>query len=149
MRAILGAAGLSLMVACAAAAQGDTPAQAEIRAALTQWMADFNAGKADKVCDLFAPDLVAQYRGQPERGYEALCGLLKRSLNDRGKRYNYALAIEEIIVEGDIAVVRLTWTLDVRSAEGESTSVEPGFDIFRRQPDGSWKIARYIAYELP
>ena len=24
--------------------------------------------------------------------------------------------------------------------------IEPGMDIFRRQPDGSWKIMRYMAY---
>jgi steroid delta-isomerase len=141
---------LSFALASAAAAQGDTPAQAAIRAALTQWMADFNAGRAEKVCDLFARDLVAQYRGQPERGWDALCDLLKRSLADRGKTYSYALAIKEILVEGDLAVVRLTWTLTVRGKDAaEATSVEPGIDIFRRQADGSWKISRYIGYESP
>jgi uncharacterized protein (TIGR02246 family) len=140
---------LSLALICSAAAQGDTPAQAAIRAALTQWMADFNAGRAEKVCDLFARDLVAQYRGQPERGWDALCDLLKRSLADRGKTYSYALAIHEILVEGDLGVVRLTWTLTVRGKDGEATSVEPGIDIFRRQADGSWKISRYLAYESP
>jgi steroid delta-isomerase len=141
---------VSLALLSPAAAQSDTPAQAAIRAALTQWMADFNAGRADKVCDLFARDLVAQYRGQPERGYDALCDLLRRSLADRGKTYNYALAIKEVLVEGDLAVVRLDWTLTVRAKDGaETTSVEPGMDIFRRQPDGSWKISRYVAYESP
>jgi steroid delta-isomerase len=132
-------------------AQGDTPAQAAIRATLTQWMADFNAGKVDKVCDLFARDLVAQYRGQGERGYDALCDLLKRSLGDRSKSYRYALAIKEILVEGDLAVVRLTWTLTVRGkdAVGETTAEEPGMDVFRRQSDGTWKISRYLAYESP
>jgi uncharacterized protein (TIGR02246 family) len=135
---------LALVIASAAAAQSDTPAQAAIRAALTQWMADFNAGKAEKVCDLFARDVVAQYRGQPERGYDALCDLLKRSLGDRSKSYRYALAIKEILVEGDLAVVRLTWTLTVRGTEaaGETTMEEPGMDIFRRQSDGTWKISR-------
>jgi steroid delta-isomerase len=150
MRALLRGAVLSLAFVSAAVAQGDTPTQAAIRAALTQWMADFNAGRAEKVCDLFAPDLVAQYRGQPERGYDALCDLLKRSLADRGKTYSYALAIHEILVEGDLAVVRLTWTLKVRGKDAaETTSVEPGIDIFRRQADGSWRISRYIAYESP
>jgi uncharacterized protein (TIGR02246 family) len=150
MRTCLRAGLVSLALACAAAAQGDTPAQAAIRAALTQWMADFNAGRAEKVCDLFARDLVAQYRGQPERDWDALCDLLRRSLADRDKSYSYALAIREILVEGDLAVVRLTWTLKVRGKDAaETTSVEPGIDIFRRQADGSWKISRYIGYESP
>jgi ketosteroid isomerase-like protein len=141
---------VSLALISPAAAQGDTPAQVAIRAALTQWMADFNAGRAEKVCDLFARDLVAQYRGQPERDWDALCDLLKRSLADRDKSYSYALAIREILVEGDLAVVRLTWTLKVRGKDAaETTSVEPGIDIFRRQADGSWKISRYIGYESP
>ena len=150
MRTCLRASLVSLALASAAAAQSDTPAQAAIRAALMQWMADFNAGRAEKVCDLFARDLVARYRGQPERGYDALCDLLKRSLADRGKTYSYALAIKEILVEGDLGVVRLTWTLTVRSKDAaETTSVEPGIDIFRRQADGSWKISRYMGYESP
>jgi uncharacterized protein (TIGR02246 family) len=145
-------AGLAwLVLVVPAVAQGETPAQAAIRSALTQWMADFNAGDAEKVCDLFARDVIAQYRGQPERGYDALCDLLKRSLRDRSKSYTYSLAIKEILVEGDLGVVRLTWTLQVRGkdAGNETTSVEPGIDIFRRQAGGSWKISRYLAYEMP
>jgi len=93
--------------------------------------------------------LIAQYRGQPERNYNALCDQLRRSLSDGAKTYSYALAIKEILVAGDLAVVRLTWTLKVtrKDAPGEAISDEPGMDIFRRQPDGSWKISRYIAYE--
>jgi uncharacterized protein (TIGR02246 family) len=142
---------LSLALVAPGAAQGNETARAEVRAALTQWMADFNAGNADKVCLLFAPDLVAQYRGQPERNYDELCALLKRSLSDRSKSYSYSLAIKEILVAGDLAVVRLIWTLKVTSKNppAETTAEEPGMDVFRRQPDGSWKISRYIAYEAP
>jgi steroid delta-isomerase len=46
-----------------------------------------------------------------------------------------------------MAVVRLTLKSTVAGEpEGEVKSVEPGMDIFRRQPDGSWKIMRYMAY---
>jgi uncharacterized protein (TIGR02246 family) len=149
LRALVRSGLLSLALLAPAVAQGDSPAQAAIRAALTQWMADFNAGDADKVCALFAPDLIAQYRGQPERDYQGLCDLLKRSLSDRSRTYTYSLAIKEILVAGDLAVVRLTWTLRVKPKDGagDTTSDEPGMDIFRRQGDGSWKISRYIAYE--
>jgi uncharacterized protein (TIGR02246 family) len=149
LRALVRSGLLSLALLAPAVAQGDSPAQAAIRAALTQWMADFNAGDADKVCALFAPDLIAQYRGQPERDYQGLCDLLKRSLSDRSRTYTYSLAIKEILVAGDLTVVRLTWTLRVKPKDGagDTTSDEPGMDIFRRQGDGSWKISRYIAYE--
>jgi uncharacterized protein (TIGR02246 family) len=123
-------------------------AAVEIENALKQWRADFNAGRADKVCGLFAPDLRADFRGQPERGYDALCDLLKRSLSDKEKTFSYGLDVKEILVFGDVAVVRLDWTLTVKDNDGRvSASVEPGMDIFQKQVDGTWRIVRYMAYE--
>jgi ketosteroid isomerase-like protein len=120
---------------------------ADIRAALIQWKDDFNAGRADRVCALFAPDLRANVRGVPERDYATLCDLLQRSLNDRAKHYTYALDIKEIRVWGDVAVVRLVWTLTISQSGVGTVSVEPGMDIFARQPDGAWKITRFMAYQ--
>jgi uncharacterized protein (TIGR02246 family) len=120
----------------------------EIRFALNEWMANFNAGRADKICGLFATDLRADFRGQPERDYDGLCKLLKRSLADKEKTFSYALDIKEIAVFGDIAVVRLVWTLTVKQKDGgETKSVEPGMDVFQKQADGNWRIVRYMAYE--
>ncbi|HEX5863802.1 MAG TPA: hypothetical protein VF014_06020 [Casimicrobiaceae bacterium] len=58
------------------------------------------------------------------------------------------MAIKEILVSGDLAVVRLVWTLKATGSDmpGEVVSEEPGMDVFRKQPDGGWKITRYIAY---
>jgi steroid delta-isomerase len=102
------------------------------------------------VCDLFARDLVAVYQGQPERNYDAICALLSNSLRDREKSYRYSLDLKEILVSGDLAAVRLVWTLSVARWDGGviETLGEPGIDIFRRQPDGSWKIARYLAFPI-
>ena len=53
------------------------------------------------------------------------------------------------LISGDIAVVRLVWTLRV-SSEGKTDAIvskEPGLDVFRREPGGDWKIIRYIAYD--
>jgi len=143
-----------LMVASVCAAQAAArPADAEsaIRVALTKWAADFNAGRTQTVCDLFSRDLRYDYRGHPERNYRDICDLLRRSLTDRTKRYAYTLAIKDILVSGELAVVRLVWTLTVTKADGsgETVTEEPGMDVFRKQPDGAWKIIRYIAYESP
>ena len=125
-----------------AAAKSTEAPGATIRAVLEKWTADFNAGNAEKVCGLFSSELRYDFRGHPERNYRDICSLLHRSLEDGTKKYTYALRI--------IAVVRLVWTLRMRSTNPPDSSVESiesGMDIFRREADGSWKIIRYIAYE--
>lgn len=125
------------------------PAEVAIRNALSEWTLAFNAGDTGAVCNLFAPELRYDYRGFPERGFEELCGQLQASLTDPARKLSYDLAIKEIMVTGDVAVVRLAWTLSSKrpgQVAGTST-YEPGLDVLRRQPNGSWKIVRYIAYQ--
>jgi steroid delta-isomerase len=123
-------------------------ADAVIRAALAKWTQDFNAGNAAAVCSLFSPELRYDFRGYPERGYDDVCRRLTSSLSDAGKKYAYALDIREILTSGDLAVVRLTWTLTITLANGQQVaSVEPGMDVFRKEPGGAWRIIRYLAYD--
>jgi uncharacterized protein (TIGR02246 family) len=133
------------------AAQSDDGAEKTIRDALSKWTADFNARDASRICDLFAPDLRYDFRGMPERDYNAMCSALHRALGDRSKTLSYSFDIKEIIVSGDMAIVRLVWTSRV-SRDGSSQVIEtkePGLDVFRRQADGKWRISRYMAYEAP
>ena len=139
------------LLAATAFAQPAGEAETAIRGALAKWTADFNARDGSKVCDVFAPDLRYDYRGFPERNYETLCGLLRQSVSDTSKTYTYALDIKEIIVSGDLAIVRLIWTLKTTEAAAGRVleTKEPGLDVFRKQPDGQWKIVRFMAYEQP
>lgn len=122
-------------------------AQDEIRSALEDWRSAFNERDHRRVCNLFAPDLVANYQGEPERDYASLCQLLQTSLQDASMTYHYSLKINEIIVYAETAVVRLVWTLEIENANKTSKIVEErAIDIFHHQDDGSWKISRYLAY---
>ncbi|MGC2410940.1 MAG: hypothetical protein WA441_13345 [Methyloceanibacter sp.] len=85
--------------------------QAEIRSALTQWTTDFNAGNADKVCELFEPDVLADIRTEPEQNYRIICDRLKHVLNDSTRSYSYSSDIKEILDFGQMPVVRLVWTI--------------------------------------
>ena len=139
---------VAMMLYVAAARAGDDAAAVEQQ--LRQWTEDFNAGRVEVVCDLFAPDLIANYRGQPEMSFDSLCSALQRALTAGPRDYHYALELDEIMVSGDMAVVRLIWHLTVTDKEtgATATSSDRGIDVFRRQPDGQWRIARYIAYEM-
>jgi uncharacterized protein (TIGR02246 family) len=145
----------TLMAGCWALAglpaAADTEAEKAIRDALSKWTSDFNGRDATRICDLFAPDLRYDFRGTPERDYAAMCSALHGGLGDRSKTLTYSFDIKEIIVSGDMAIVRLVWTSRV-SREGSSEVIEtrePGLDVFRRQADGKWRISRYMAYEAP
>jgi ketosteroid isomerase-like protein len=154
---VVGAARLSIIVSiliCPFGSQSNAQSvetdQDAIRAALTKWTDDFNAGNVAAVCGLFAPDLRYDYKGFPERSYQDICDGLRASLTDRTKRYYYSLAIKDIVVSSNLAAVRLTWTLRItRPDSPPQISNEQGIDIFRKQPDGAWKIIRFIAYDEP
>lgn len=135
--------------AAVAMADDAVAAEAAIRSALAVWNADFNAGNAEAICDLFAPDLRYFASGLPEQGYDEMCRRLRNVVIDTTRTLSYALDIREVIVTRDSAIVRLTWTLTIRPAGGGEavTAREQGMDYFRQQPDGSWKIARFISYE--
>lgn len=137
-----------LALAVPAGAQDDAADQ--VRTVLTQWRDDFNAGKIDRVCDIFARDLVVTYRGQPDRGYAAFCRQLETAVADPALDLHYVLEIEEIIPAGDLVVARVIWTLTSRSDVSEpETRIERSLDVFRRQTDGGWRIARFLAYDEP
>jgi ketosteroid isomerase-like protein len=122
--------------------------QTAIRAALTKWTDDFNARNVEGACSLFSPELRYDYRGFPERNYQDMCDGLRRALTDRTKRYAYTLAVKEILVSRDLAIVRLTWTLTLTKLDARpEVSQEHGIDVFNRQADDTWKIIRFIAYD--
>jgi len=140
-----------LLYSCDSSSDNNIKDKKAIQSALEDWTKDFNDKNTDKVCGLFASDLIANYGDYPEITYESICKQLKSSLTNKELSYHYSLDLQEIIVSGDLAVVKLIWTLVVRDSNGKpiETVKDRGIDIFKRQTDGSWKISRYIAYPLP
>lgn len=121
--------------------------KAAITERLNRWTADFNAKSPVGVCDLFAPDLVYSIPEVTRGTHETICKNLTTVLAKSDIKLRYANPdIHEIIVSGDVAVVRLTWTLTTEAAGAKDTTTEEGMDIFKRQADGRWSIARFVAF---
>jgi uncharacterized protein (TIGR02246 family) len=131
-----------------------TPVRADAeseKAAITQrlqaWSVAFNSRDAKGVCDLFAPDLVSTVPEILDGNRNSLCTRLAALLANPKLSLHYdSPDIREIIVSGDIAVVRLFWTLTARSGDKQDVTHEAGIDIFRKQLDGKWSIARFISF---
>ncbi|HEX3418085.1 MAG TPA: SgcJ/EcaC family oxidoreductase [Stellaceae bacterium] len=144
---IIAAAALTAPLDACGGAEPTEAAENEIRTAIENWRSAFNARDEDRVCALFAPDLVANYQHEPERDYASLCEVLRMALRDPDTAYRYSVEINEIMVDGDAAVVRLIWALEIDKAGSPTRTIEePAVDILHRQADGSWKISRYLAY---
>jgi ketosteroid isomerase-like protein len=147
-----------LAFACAAAGCGlrggssaspPPAAEAQVRAALAAWPEDFAARRTAAVCGLFAPDAVLSYPGTRDRDFDATCSHFRDLFAIRDRSFTYAAPeIEEVVAGRDTVVVRLVWTLTVADPTGKTLEVvrERGVDVFRRQPDGSWKIRISHAY---
>jgi steroid delta-isomerase len=111
------------------------------------WTAAFNAKDAAGVCDLFAPDLIYSLPEVVNGSQQTICDNLAKMLARQDIQLHYDDPdVHEIIVSGDMAVVRLKWTLTVEAKGQKETTTEEGIDIFRRQADGRWSIARFIAF---
>ena len=144
---IIAAAVLTAPLDSSGGAEPTEAAEDEIRSAIENWRSAFNARDEDRVCALFAPDLVANYQDEPERDYSSLCEMLRAAVRDPYVTYHYSVEIDETAVYGETAVVRLVWALEIDKAGSPTQTIEePAVDIFHRQADGSWKISRYLAY---
>ncbi|MGO9421744.1 YybH family protein [Roseiarcus sp.] len=117
-----------------------------IAARLKAWADAFNARDAIEACDIFAPDLLSTMRGRADEGRDGVCRRIASALADRTRTIRYAPDIQEILVSGDLAFVRLVWSVTVQRGPSPAASKESGLDVFRRGPDGRWSIIRFLAY---
>lgn len=114
-----------------------------IAAALRKFGEAINRGDYDSALDLIADDAIFWPANAPEMkgrenlrgGYDALAGY----------RLQASFDIEEILVSGDLAVVRAYENFRLEpKAGGEPVEIKHrrAFSIQRREPDGSWKTIR-------
>ena len=120
-----------------------------IRSALAAWVDAANRQDWRAAAQVWAPDLVGWYPGQPDDTYakemERAATLRPRTAPTR-----YEVEVVEVIVSGLMAVVRDIWRFTTRPGTRDSSvAVVRGFEVWRLQPDGQWKIARWISAPEP
>jgi steroid delta-isomerase len=150
-RAALAVAGVLVAVAARAGTpQAETAVRVEatIRQKLAGWETAYNAGDRKKTFEIWAPDLVGWYPGIPDVTYAQEKAALDRPAPS-GPQSTLHVQIVEVLVSGDLAVVRDIWTETPPPASAASATTIPSFEVWRRQPDGDWKIARWISAPRP
>jgi uncharacterized protein (TIGR02246 family) len=146
---IAGGRSYLIVVALVAACQAeegddaaDTRARAEIDSLGRQWEEAANRGEVERIMEIYAPDAVILPPGGPViEGSETIRELFRQEF----ERFDTKLAFttQEIEVEGDMAFRRgrYVWRGTPRLSGQTVETTNKFLEVWRRQPDGSWKIS--------
>lgn len=110
----------------------------------------FNSRNAATVMALFAPDAILSYPGNPDSGYDAIRQVFEKNYSAPDIQGSYSADIQEVQVSGDLAFVRAVWSADlVQISTGRTLKTQDkDLEIWRCQPDGSWKLYRGLSFPV-
>ena len=99
---------------------------------------------------LYARDVLLSYPGIPDQDYGTLeAGYREMTAPRPGLTVRTVPTIEEVLVSGDLAVVRVVWTTTTtRRSRGARARQLKDPQVWRREGDGSWKFARGTHFRL-
>jgi steroid delta-isomerase len=130
------------------AGSAEAAAESTIRAKLAAWETAYNSGDRKTAFAIWAPDLVGWYPGIPDVTWQQEKDALDRPA-PAAPQSRLHVQIVEVIVSGGLAVVRDIWTETPPAGSAAPATRIASFEVWRRQPDGDWKIARWISAPQP
>jgi steroid delta-isomerase len=115
--------------------------------ALEAWVRNYNAQDYEGAAKVWAKDLLGWGSpGSEDDTFAREQEGAKQPKSAGGPPSTFALTINEILVSGDLALVRDTWVETLKASSGGPGQERTfrSFEIWRKQADKSWKIARWI-----
>ena len=126
---------------------------AAIRASIERGARGFERAQPDSILAHYARDIVLSYPGIPDQDYATLVrGYEELRARPANVRATTTPTFDEILVAGDLAVVRLRWTTTIRSAATATTAAVEGtrylrdLQVWRREANGDWRFIRGMHY---
>lgn len=149
--ALAGAAAL-LLAGCEATPKDRAAAHFEVKAAIATQLEGYAKRDLDKIVSVMAPDYVWINHGQPDvRGEANVRAAIAAQLSDPALALTVADEQVDLAKEADMAVYRAIYryTYTDPSTKRPTTELGNWVAIFRRQPDGTMKLARDVIVDLP
>jgi ketosteroid isomerase-like protein len=126
-------------------------AEGQIRKSLAEWTAAANRRDAAGMAEVWAPGVVGWFPEAPLFGDDEARRVAGAPPGGEKPYSTFALTIDEMLVSGDLAVVRDIW-VESRHFSGPAAMADReirSFEVWKPQPDGRWKIVRWISSPEP
>lgn len=124
----------------------------DIKANWTKISRDFNEGDASGATASDAPDIISMFHGQPNAvGPDADLATTKQFLAGGPAKETFSDERVDVAEAGDMAIYRATYEATFTDAKTHKPIHETGNVVtgYRKQSDGSWKIAWTISADTP
>lgn len=153
---------LLLWMACSLRAQASSPAEAScaahdsaaaagaVRARLAAWVRQANASDRESMRDVWAPGLIGWFPRAALFSDSAAFAVARVPPPTSDVRTSFELVIDDVVVGGSIVAVHDIWTETRVLAPGKVVRRQiRGSELWRCQPDGRWRIVRYVSAPEP
>jgi ketosteroid isomerase-like protein len=132
-------------------ADSDSAAAHAVRSALTDWVDAANRSDAARMRSIWAERVVGYFPRAAVFGDSAAFATANLTYDrTRQPRVTYELVVDDVVANGSVVVVHDLWT-EIRTFS-ESNKVQRqirGSELWRCQPDGRWRITRYVSAPEP
>ena len=126
---------------------------AAVRARLAEWVRQTNAGDQAGAREVWAPGMVGWFPGASVFSDSAayLAAGTTRSSGLPPARPTFAIVVDDIVASGSVVVVHDVWTekRELGTPPRAVQRVIRGSELWRCQPDGRWRITRYVSAPEP
>ncbi|HEY0011761.1 MAG TPA: nuclear transport factor 2 family protein [Allosphingosinicella sp.] len=143
---LLALAGAAILASPAHARRGD---EAAIRAAIEAGARACEAGRPHDVVASYDRGIILSYPGIADQDYDAIAAGYRQLCRGSGEGtvQTTRAAFDEVIVSGDLAVVRIVWTTHLRGMPEGAYRRLKDMQVWRRQA-GGWRFVRGVHYPL-
>ena len=110
-------------------------------------LAAFHAKDAAKLSGYYAPDAVLAIPGRTVQGADAIKKANAEDLSDPAFKLDFTNERTDVAQSGDLAYTSGSFQVTFTSTESKKVESQTGtyVTVFRKQADGSWKVAADIA----
>ena len=104
----------------------------------------YNRNQHDSALQFYSKDIKVSFPDEPDMDYNGFLAAYRAMKQRSGVTVHTRDSVEEVIVDGDLAIVRFSWLTRFKnnSTGAERSWRARDFTVWRKESDGQWRFYR-------